>query len=80
MQFRPVVQPVRLEGLRDAFDKTGLRLRETGKKLSVRYGRPLDIDFNKSAAEILEQVMIGIGVAQAGDAGLGDEPIAAAEA
>jgi 1-acyl-sn-glycerol-3-phosphate acyltransferase len=60
-QFRPVVLPVRLEGLRNAFDKTGLKLRKTGVELSVRYGRPLDIDFTRSAAEILEQVMAGIG-------------------
>lgn len=63
-QFRPVVIPVRLDGLRNAFDKTGLKLRETGVKMSVRYGRPLDIDFNKSANEILEQVMAGIGELQ----------------
>lgn len=78
-QFRPVVLPVRLEGLRTAFDKTGLKLRETGIKMSVRYGRPLDIDFNKSAAEILEQVMIGIGELRAGESHLYDERSAAAE-
>ena len=44
-QFRPVVLPVRLEGLRDTFDKTGLRLRKIGTEMSVRYGRPLDIDY-----------------------------------
>jgi 1-acyl-sn-glycerol-3-phosphate acyltransferase len=63
-QFQPVVLPVRLEGLRNAFDKTGLKLRKTGVELSVRYGRPLDIDYTLSASEILEQVMAGIGEAQ----------------
>jgi 1-acyl-sn-glycerol-3-phosphate acyltransferase len=63
-QFRPVVLPVRLEGLRSAFDKTGLKLRKTGVELSVRYGLPLDIDYTLSAAEILEQVMAGIGETQ----------------
>lgn len=73
-QFRPIVLPVRLEGLREAFDHTGLKLRKTGVKLSVRYGRPLDIDFTASAAEILEQVMAGIGELQGGAARLLGEP------
>lgn len=62
-QFRPVVLPIRLEGLRKAFDNTGLKLRKTGVELSVRYGRPLDIDYSLSASEILRQVMDGIGEA-----------------
>lgn len=62
-QFQPVVLPVRLEGLRKAFDNTGLKLRKTGVDLSVRYGRPLDIDYTLSASEILRQVMAGIGEA-----------------
>jgi len=60
-QFRPVVLPVRLEGLRDAFDTTGLKLRKVGVDMSVRYGRPLDIDYTLPASEILGQVMAGIG-------------------
>jgi 1-acyl-sn-glycerol-3-phosphate acyltransferase len=60
-QFRPVVLPVRLEGLRQAFDKTGLKLRRTGVELSVRYGRPLHIDYSRAASEILAQVMDAIG-------------------
>ncbi len=60
-RFRPVVLPVRLEGLRNAFDKTGLKLRKTGVELRARYGRPLDIDYDLSAEDILCQVMAGIG-------------------
>ena len=45
--FRPIVVPVRLDGLREAFDKTGLKLRKTGRELAVRYGRPLDIDYDQ---------------------------------
>jgi 1-acyl-sn-glycerol-3-phosphate acyltransferase len=41
--FRPVVIPVRLQGLREAFDKTGPWLRKTRTELSVQYGCPLDI-------------------------------------
>ncbi|MBI5506985.1 MAG: 1-acyl-sn-glycerol-3-phosphate acyltransferase [Deltaproteobacteria bacterium] len=62
-QFRPVVLPVRLDGLREAFDKTGLKLRKTGVELSVRYGRPLEIDYELSAPAILGQVMTAIGEA-----------------
>lgn len=64
-QFRPVVLPVRLDGLRQAFDKTGLKLRKTGVELRVHYGRPLEIDYDLPAAAILAQVMAGIGEAQA---------------
>ncbi|MFN2426801.1 MAG: lysophospholipid acyltransferase family protein [Candidatus Binatia bacterium] len=60
-QFRPVVVPVRLDGLREAFDKTGLRLRKTGVDLSVRYGRPLDIDYDGPPSAILGAVMAAIG-------------------
>jgi hypothetical protein len=56
-----VVVPVRLEGLRNAFDKTGLKLRQMGAELSVRYGSPLEIDYDLPAPAILEQVMAGIG-------------------
>jgi 1-acyl-sn-glycerol-3-phosphate acyltransferase len=62
-QFRPVVVPVRLEGLREAFDKTGLRLRKTRTELRVWYGRPLEIDYDQSASAILGTVMAGIGEA-----------------
>ncbi len=62
-QFRPLVLPVRLEGLREAFDKTGLKLRKTGVELKVRYGSPLDIDYDLPVQAILGQVMAGIGEA-----------------
>ena len=61
--FRPIVVPVRLDGLREAFDKTGLKLRKTGRELAVRYGRPLDIDYDQPESAILHAVMAGIGEA-----------------
>jgi 1-acyl-sn-glycerol-3-phosphate acyltransferase len=64
-QFRPVVVPVRLGGLGEAFDKTGLKLRRTKVELSVRYGRPLALDYDQPAAAILDAVMAGIGEAEA---------------
>lgn len=60
-QVRPIVVPVRLDGFREAFDKTGLKLRKLRVELTARYGKPLEIDYEKPAAEILEQVMRGIG-------------------
>lgn len=62
-QFRPVVVPVRLRGLREAFDKTGLKLRKTRIELSVRYGSPLSIDYDQPATAILGAVMTAIGEA-----------------
>ena len=55
--------PVQLVGLRDAFDKTGLKLRRLGTDLRVRYGRPLDIDYDGAPSDILGTVMAGIGEA-----------------
>jgi 1-acyl-sn-glycerol-3-phosphate acyltransferase len=60
-EFRPIVVPVQLRGLRDAFDRTGLKLRKTRVDLSVRYGRPLDIPYDQSVTAILGAVMAGIG-------------------
>lgn len=60
-EFRPIVVPVRLDGFREAFDKTGLKLRKMRVELSVRYGRPLEIDYDQPAAAILAAVMLGIG-------------------
>lgn len=62
-QFRPIVVPVRIDGLREAFDKTGLKIRKTGQQLSVRYGKPLEIDYDLSPQAILGLVMQGIGEA-----------------
>jgi 1-acyl-sn-glycerol-3-phosphate acyltransferase len=64
-ETRPIVVPVRLDGLRDAFDKTGLKLRKTGVELRVRYGPALDIDYAQSPPEILRAVMAGIGESDA---------------
>ena len=62
-EFRPTVVPVRLHGLREAFDKTGLKLRRLGTELSVQYGRALNFDYDQSVSDILSTVMAGIGEA-----------------
>ncbi|MBI3786446.1 MAG: 1-acyl-sn-glycerol-3-phosphate acyltransferase [Deltaproteobacteria bacterium] len=59
-QFRPIVVPIRLDGFREAFDKTGFKMRRLGVKLSVRYGRPLEIDYDLPPSTILGAVMAGI--------------------
>lgn len=60
-ECRPVVVPVRLKGFREAFDKTGLKLRKLRTELGVHYGRALDLDYDQPAADILHAVMAGIG-------------------
>lgn len=62
-KYRPLVVPVRLAGMRETFDKTGLKLRKVGNEMSVRYGRALDIDYDAPESEILGAVMAGIGEA-----------------
>ncbi len=37
----PLVVPVHIDGLRDAFDKTGLKIRNKGVKMSVKFGDPM---------------------------------------
>jgi 1-acyl-sn-glycerol-3-phosphate acyltransferase len=62
-ETRPIIVPVRLSGLREAFDRTGLRLRKRGVELGISYGRALDIDYDGSPSEILGTVMAAIGEA-----------------
>ncbi len=60
-RFRPLVVPVRLAGLREAFDKTGLRPTHLGSKLAVSYGPPLQLDYDAEPQSILQRVMESIG-------------------
>lgn len=62
-ETRPIIVPVRLSGLREAFDRTGLRLHKRGVELSMRYGRALDVDYDAAPSEILGTVMAAIGEA-----------------
>ncbi len=59
-ETQPVVIPVVIDGFRRAFDKKGLLLKKKGVKLSIRFKAPLDIDYDKSSAQILEQIMHSI--------------------
>jgi 1-acyl-sn-glycerol-3-phosphate acyltransferase len=57
---KPVVVPVVISGFWRAFNKKGLKLKKKGTLLSVTFKEPLQIDYEASAEEILQQVMDAI--------------------
>ncbi len=57
---RPVVVPVVINGFWRAFNKKGLVFKKKGVTLSVRFKAPLEINYESSTEEILEQVMVAI--------------------
>lgn len=59
-QNRPIVVPVVINGFWRAFNKKGLKFKKTGTLLSVTFKAPLDIDYEASSEEILQQVMDAI--------------------
>lgn len=59
-QYQPIVVPVRVDGFRKAFNKTGLKKIEKGVKLTVKFKEPLEIDYE---IDSVEQLMKKIGVA-----------------
>ena len=59
-QCRPTVVPVVINGFWRAFNKKGLRFKKTGTLLSVTFKEPLDIDYEASTEEILQQIMDAI--------------------
>lgn len=59
-QTRPIVVPVVINGFWRAFNKKGLRFKKKGTLLSVTFKKPLDIDYDAPAEEILRQVMDAI--------------------
>jgi len=61
-QYRPIVVPVRVDGFRKAFDKTGLKKREKGVNLSLAFGKPVLIDYNTiEIEELVGQIAGAIG-------------------
>ena len=56
-QHKPVVVPVRVDGFRTAFDKTGLKRLQKGTELSLTFGQPLDIDYENDSVETLMKKM-----------------------
>lgn len=59
-QTRPIVVPVVITGYWRAFNKKGLKFKKKGTMLSVSFKDPLNINFDDSLEDILEQVMISI--------------------
>jgi 1-acyl-sn-glycerol-3-phosphate acyltransferase len=59
-EVRPVVIPVVIGGFWRAFNKKGLRFKKRGTSLSVQFKAPLQIDYEASAEQIMEQIMDAI--------------------
>lgn len=59
-ETQPIVVPVVINGFRRAFDKKGLMMKKRSVDLSIRFKKPLDIDYSQSARAILDQIMDSI--------------------
>ncbi len=59
-QTRPIVIPVVISGFWRAFNKKGLKFKKKGIQLSVHFKEPLEIDYEASTQEILDQLMDSI--------------------
>ncbi|MEO5984595.1 MAG: lysophospholipid acyltransferase family protein, partial [Ferruginibacter sp.] len=57
-QNHPIVIPIVISGFNRAFDKKGLRLKNKGTKLLVKFKAPLQIDYNDTNDEIMESIMV----------------------
>lgn len=59
-QYNPIVVPVVIRGFRETFDKTGLKIKKWGSKLSVEFKDPLVYSVNESSEVIMQKVMDAI--------------------
>jgi len=50
-QYQPTVVPVKIDGFREAFDKTGLKVIKKGVNLSINFGDPIKIDFEEDSID-----------------------------
>ena len=57
---RPIVVPVVINGFWRAFNKKGLKFKKRGTLLSVTFKAPLEINYDDTTENILEQVMDAI--------------------
>lgn len=58
---KPIIIPITINGFRNAFDKTGLKLIKKGSELNLTIKEPLQIDYQKESIEqITEKVSIAI--------------------
>lgn len=58
--YRPIVVPVVVDGFRRAFDKKGLKIKKKGVELKLKVKESLEIDYNASVDDIMEQIMDAI--------------------
>lgn len=58
--YKPIVVPIVVDGFRRAFDKKGLFIKKKGTTLKLTIKQPLDIDYDDSVEDILNQVMDAI--------------------
>jgi 1-acyl-sn-glycerol-3-phosphate acyltransferase len=59
-QMQPIVIPVVIDGFSKAFNKTGLKMKRWGSKMTVTFKEPLVYDPEASQDELLELVMDSI--------------------
>ncbi len=57
---RPIVVPVVINGFWRAFGKKGLTFKKRGTLLKVEFKKPLEIDYEASSEEIMDQIMDAI--------------------
>jgi len=59
-QVQPIVIPIVIDGFSKAFNKTGLKMRRWGTRLTITFKDPLVYNPESSTEELLEQVMDAI--------------------
>lgn len=59
-EYQPVVVPIVIDGLNSAFNRRGFFLKKLGVKMSVKFKKPLVINYDDTVDNILEQVMDSI--------------------
>lgn len=59
-KYNPIIVPVVIDGFRRAFNKSGLKMKQKGVKLSVKFKAPIEIDLTNTADEILAILMDAI--------------------
>ena len=57
---KPVVVPVVINGFWRAFNKKGLKFKKTGTQLSVKFKKPMQIDYDAASETILADIMNAI--------------------
>ena len=59
-QNKPIVIPIVISGFWRAFNKKGLKFKKKGVLLTVKIKEPLQINYDDSLEDILDQVMVAI--------------------